>query len=1454
MKRNYSKLISVTLILVVVLTLFAFPTPAYAGGTPGEWDQIHVAIYSESSGDVGTQIGGDDEAYTVAPGAKLFVVIQANFTTQSKDQDIEISWREEGGTFAVASPKTTGSDTAWEFWESNYATLGAATAHFTGSEGAVYIEDQDSDGGDPLGLEEFWFVVEAPTAPATYELALTEDGVVEGQGTISQQILITLDATPPTVSAYLPLDDATDVAVNATLKLTFDEDMAKGTGDIVIYNSDETVFETIDVTSETLVTISGADVTINPAGTFTSEAAYYVFIDATALDDDAGNTYAGIADKTTWNFTCADIIPPEAITDLAAATGTNGGEVDLTWTAPGDDGATGTATTYAIKYSTATIDEAAWAGATTVSSPPSPKAAGTSESFTVTGLTGGTTYYFAIKTSDEVPNESTISNSPSATAKTAITQLAFTTGAQTITAGEVSAVMTVKTDAAVTEDTEINLSSSSETGTFYSDVAGTIQITSVIIPSNSDKVNFYYKDTTAGTPTITASESPDQGWTDATQQQTITPASLHHFTFSPVGNQTAGIPFSITITAEDEFENTVTGYTGTNSLSDSTGTISPTTTGAFTSGVWTGDVTITTAQTGVQITTIGDSISKISDPFDVTPASLHHFTFSTISNQSAGAAFSITITAKDEFGNTVTGYTGTNSLSDSTGTISPATTGAFTSGAWTGDVTITTAQTGVQITTTKDSISEESNPFNVITGAIAQLAFTTGAQTITAGEASTVMTIQTQDNLYNPANVPLNIKINLSSTSGTGTFYSDAAGTIPITSVTIYSGTDSASFYYQDTTAGTPTITAAEDPSQGWSDATQQETIAAAAVARLVFTTGPQTIGAGNASGTITVQTQDEFGNPSAVAAGTTIVLTSTSAQGKFSLNADPWEDTNLVFIPVSSDSVSFYYQDATDGTPTITAAEFPGMGWTDASQQQTITAPPTVTTGTTTNITTATAVLNGNLTSLGTAASITVSFEWGTTTNYGNETTSQAMTGTGTFTAALSGLNPNTPYYFRAKAAGDGTGYGDDKSFTTNISGGGGGGGGGGAPPAPPLSVLTVDTLGKITKVKVKVDGTLLESFVIATPEGNVSLGLDSGTNVICGNDKVPQRLEMGPREEPLPVPEGFATMSPVYDFIAYTADGTPQPVTFDPPARLLISYDPEGLPENTASVFIAYYDEELGWTQLEPPTGFVAEVGTAAAQVSHFTSFAVMAKLAPPPPPPPARFELSNLDIKPNQVTAGESVTISAQLVNIGGLSGEHTLMVNIEGLLETSQVIELLPGQSQEISFTVTPGSPGSYTVAIDDLEGSFMVEAVPVPPTPEPVEPGGYGWIIAIASAVVVLAVLVTIILRRRHPQPVPVAGGAAKPAPAPLRVNNLRITPKRAKLGKKVTIMAEASNLSADFSSYSLVLRIKGRVEAVKEITLEPGQSQKVAFTILKDRPGTYSVELEESKGSFRVEP
>ena len=109
-----------------------------------------------------------------------------------------------------------------------------------------------------------------------------------------------------------------------------------------------------------------------------------------------------------------DLVPPDAVADLATGAVTSS-TIDLSWTAPGDDAATGTATTYDVRYSTSTITAGNWASATQATGEPSPSVAGSAESFTVAGLLSSTTYYFAIKTSDEVPNESTISNVPSAT-------------------------------------------------------------------------------------------------------------------------------------------------------------------------------------------------------------------------------------------------------------------------------------------------------------------------------------------------------------------------------------------------------------------------------------------------------------------------------------------------------------------------------------------------------------------------------------------------------------------------------------------------------------------------------------------------------------------------------------------------------------------------------------------------------------------------------------------------------------------------------------------------------------------------------------------------------------------------------------------------------------------------------------------------------------------------------
>ncbi len=109
-----------------------------------------------------------------------------------------------------------------------------------------------------------------------------------------------------------------------------------------------------------------------------------------------------------------DTIPPADVTDLAV-TDIGSNWITLTWTASGDDGNSGRAYSYDIRYLTSLIDSSNFDLATPVSDPPIPKEAGSTEVFTVDGLDFNTTYYFALKVYDEWGNVSGVSNCPSET-------------------------------------------------------------------------------------------------------------------------------------------------------------------------------------------------------------------------------------------------------------------------------------------------------------------------------------------------------------------------------------------------------------------------------------------------------------------------------------------------------------------------------------------------------------------------------------------------------------------------------------------------------------------------------------------------------------------------------------------------------------------------------------------------------------------------------------------------------------------------------------------------------------------------------------------------------------------------------------------------------------------------------------------------------------------------------
>ncbi len=200
--------------------------------------------------------------------------------------------------------------------------------------------------------------------------------------------------------------------------------------------------------------------------------------------------------------------------------------------------------------------------------------------------------------------------------------------------------------------------------------------------------------------------------------------------------------------------------------------------------------------------------------------------------------------------------------------------------------------------------------------------------------------------------------------------------------------------------------------------------------------------------------------------------------------------------------------------------------------------------------------------------------------------------------------------------------------------------------------------------------------------------------------------------------------------------------------------------------------------------------------------TAFPTPGPMAAPHAAPTARavFSVSNLTITPNQVKEGEPVTISAIVANNGTESSKYSVVLRIGGVVEGITELNLAPGASQPAIFTLTKDA-GNYYAELDGLAGTFSVIAL----------------------------------------------------IPAHFSVSNLVIAPDRVKQGDSITVSAVATNTGEVAGAYSVVLKVKGVAEGIEEVSLGPSGSQRVAFTVTKDTPGFYQVDLEGLSGRFVVE-
>jgi hypothetical protein len=108
----------------------------------------------------------------------------------------------------------------------------------------------------------------------------------------------------------------------------------------------------------------------------------------------------------------SDTTPPATITDLKLVSCTSQAPINCTlqWTAPGDDGMTGTAAAYQVLYGNGAITDATIANATAAPVAISPQPAGTRQTVTIANLGQGFAYSFAVRTRDAAFNWSPPSN------------------------------------------------------------------------------------------------------------------------------------------------------------------------------------------------------------------------------------------------------------------------------------------------------------------------------------------------------------------------------------------------------------------------------------------------------------------------------------------------------------------------------------------------------------------------------------------------------------------------------------------------------------------------------------------------------------------------------------------------------------------------------------------------------------------------------------------------------------------------------------------------------------------------------------------------------------------------------------------------------------------------------------------------------------------------------------
>jgi len=181
---------------------------------------------------------------------------------------------------------------------------------------------------------------------------------------------------------------------------------------------------------------------------------------------------------------------------------------------------------------------------------------------------------------------------------------------------------------------------------------------------------------------------------------------------------------------------------------------------------------------------------------------------------------------------------------------------------------------------------------------------------------------------------------------------------------------------------------------------------------------------------------------------------------------------------------------------------------------------------------------------------------------------------------------------------------------------------------------------------------------------------------------------------------------------------------------------------------------------------------------------------------------FTVTSLSVSPETVEPGESVTVTAEVENIGDETDSTTITLSVDGTEIESMILTLDSDGAETLMWTVSETGEGLHTVEVMGETAIFIVQA---PPTP------------------------------------------------AEFSLSNLQVSPSTVESGEDVTVSFTVMNTGEESGDYSVDVLLDGAAVDTLTGTLDGGDSESLTAIVSSDVEGTHTVAVDGLDADFSVE-